>query len=665
MTIEVPNLDDMEFEERVETAVRRLPAYDDGWTDYNPSDPGITILELLAQLSDTYTYQLDTVTDAHRRKYLHLMGERARPPQPASIRLGMSIEDGAGPTRIPGGTKLRVIDRGDTEKVFEVDDDVVLTDASIHRIVTVHPDGESDHTQANQKEGMHFPAFGPEAARSSALYLGFDADPFREADSLSLAVDFHDDDLPDPATHAMDEPRFFPSVSLIWEYCTDYERVRHDDVWERLVVSRDGTFAFYRSGQITLDRPESWDPEAWGTAEEGVFGSEPGILWLRCRVVRDGHEIPPRLDTIALNVVEARHRSTIEEEALVRVDPPEDLATLNAQVYAFEHSPVLDAEIAVDGTRWMDVQDFDASGPTDPHYVLDHAAGTVRFGNGIRGRMPEPAATVVAERYAYGGGRAGNVPASSTWRFLEPEIEIEGGLTLADVTVTADHGGTGGTDGESLEAAFRRTKRDLRVPYRAITREDYRDVALHTPGLRVGRAAVIVDNRPDLDHEGVPVETKVVVVPVVPANQPRPVPSEGFLEAVKRHLDTYRLVTDRVAVQGPDYVDLTVDLDVHTSTPLPESRVRRAVTNAITSYIHPIYGYEGTGWPFGRTLYAEELTELLARIEFIDHIRDIAIHAHGDARVDGDQNVVIGDTTLFAVEMIDTDVHAMIADRDG
>ncbi|MEF8839932.1 MAG: putative baseplate assembly protein, partial [Haloarculaceae archaeon] len=69
MGLEVPDLDDTDYAELVDEATKLLPAYSDEWTNYNPKDPGITIIELLAWLSDSYVYQLDSVTDAHRRKY--------------------------------------------------------------------------------------------------------------------------------------------------------------------------------------------------------------------------------------------------------------------------------------------------------------------------------------------------------------------------------------------------------------------------------------------------------------------------------------------------------------------------------------------------------------------------------------------------------------------
>ena len=44
MTLRSPQLDDRTFESLVEEAKRRIPQYCPQWTDFNESDPGVTLL---------------------------------------------------------------------------------------------------------------------------------------------------------------------------------------------------------------------------------------------------------------------------------------------------------------------------------------------------------------------------------------------------------------------------------------------------------------------------------------------------------------------------------------------------------------------------------------------------------------------------------------------
>jgi len=169
---------------------------------------------------------------------------------------------------------------------------------------------------------------------------------------------------------------------------------------------------------------------------------------------------------------------------------------------------------------------------------------------------------------------------------------------------------------------------------------------------------VLVEAVADTGAPEDPLGVTVVVVPYAPLGQRRPEPSEGFLDAVERHVERHRLLTDRVTVEPPTYVDLTFDVDLQTTGWIPESRVQEAVESAINGHVNPNHGYEGGGWPFGRPLYSGEVADLLEGIDVVDHVREVSVTAQGDARVDGDGNVLIDDSTLFALEAVRTDIQA-------
>lgn len=134
---------------------------------------------------------------------------------------------------------------------------------------------------------------------------------------------------------------------------------------------------------------------------------------------------------------------------------------------------------------------------------------------------------------------------------------------------------------------------------------------------------------------------------------------------MQRHVDKHRLLTDRVRVEPPDYVEISVEAAVQTAGWVPQARVRDAIESSINEYIHAVHGFDGDGWPFGRTLYKTELTEQVASIDFIDHVRELSIHARGNARVDGDENVLIDDSTLLALADVRTDIRAEMTAGNG
>ena len=75
-----PNLDDRTFQDLVDEAKRLIPRYCPEWTDHNLSDPGITLLELFAWMTDLLIYRLNRVPDKNYIKYLELIGVRLGPP---------------------------------------------------------------------------------------------------------------------------------------------------------------------------------------------------------------------------------------------------------------------------------------------------------------------------------------------------------------------------------------------------------------------------------------------------------------------------------------------------------------------------------------------------------------------------------------------------------
>ena len=73
MPLNVPNLDDRTYDDLVEEALAMLPRYAPSWTNHNPSDPGITIIELLAYFAELFIYRLNRVTRETRLRFSQLL----------------------------------------------------------------------------------------------------------------------------------------------------------------------------------------------------------------------------------------------------------------------------------------------------------------------------------------------------------------------------------------------------------------------------------------------------------------------------------------------------------------------------------------------------------------------------------------------------------------
>ena len=83
MALPVPNLDDRRFQDLVDDAKRLVQQRCPEWTDHNVSDPGVTLIELFAWMTDQLLYRLNRVPDRNYVKFLELIGVRLFPPTAA------------------------------------------------------------------------------------------------------------------------------------------------------------------------------------------------------------------------------------------------------------------------------------------------------------------------------------------------------------------------------------------------------------------------------------------------------------------------------------------------------------------------------------------------------------------------------------------------------
>jgi hypothetical protein len=80
MPITLPNLDDRTFADLVKEAHGLIPVHAPEWTNHNESDPGITLIEMFAYLTEMLIYRLNRVTDANVCAFLRLIDGIERIP---------------------------------------------------------------------------------------------------------------------------------------------------------------------------------------------------------------------------------------------------------------------------------------------------------------------------------------------------------------------------------------------------------------------------------------------------------------------------------------------------------------------------------------------------------------------------------------------------------
>jgi hypothetical protein len=97
MTLSTPPLlDGRTFDDWREALVRRIPVHAPAWTDHNPSDPGIALVELFAWLANDLVYRINLVPERVRAQLLDLLGIPPRPATCARTIVSFSLGGGTG-----------------------------------------------------------------------------------------------------------------------------------------------------------------------------------------------------------------------------------------------------------------------------------------------------------------------------------------------------------------------------------------------------------------------------------------------------------------------------------------------------------------------------------------------------------------------------------------
>ena len=79
------NLSDKTYEELLAEAIAQIPLYSREWTNYNVSDPGITMLQNLTAFQLVQQEAINNVPEEVRRKLLKLVGYTARENRAATV----------------------------------------------------------------------------------------------------------------------------------------------------------------------------------------------------------------------------------------------------------------------------------------------------------------------------------------------------------------------------------------------------------------------------------------------------------------------------------------------------------------------------------------------------------------------------------------------------
>jgi len=283
---------------------------------------------------------------------------------------------------------------------------------------------------------------------------------------------------------------------------------------------------------------------------------------------------------------------------------------------------------------WKRVDDFQKSGPDDQHYMFDAETGTIQFGNGLNGRVPQTTELIRARFYRHSKLEQGNLTANHQW-VLD---RVPAGTPVTKRANAAP--AAGGRRKETIDETRIRTREVFRKEHAVLTGTDYETLALNTPGLRVTRAKVIPNFSPKFPCLKLPGEVTLIVEPQPPPraafpSAPPALASEGFLSTIRNAVESRRIVTTNINVIGPRYVEVNVSGRVFLKKRVSEAEALESIKRALAEFLDPVFGgpERGKGWPFGRSIFPSEISQQLTKVAGVDYVTKIAINdlAPGEA----------------------------------
>lgn len=664
------DLDDRRYEDLLQECILRIPRYCPEWTNYNPSDPGITLIELFAWLTDQMLMRFNQVPRRNYITFLEMLGMRLQPPSPAQTKLTFYlVSDLPQSYTIPRGIEVAT-QQGNNQSaiVFSTDEPLIIGQPKIDRLLSAttaetHPQVLRDRLtnfwtlQEGEWSGSQLALFDERPQAGNCFYLVLNPDDALSGNAIALTVKGQE------ATPTGINPNSPPRSWQAW----------NGREWQPVLLSEidDGTQGFsfsdlsrqggnpLQGADVILHLPLNFPITQ--------FSNYRG-RWLRCvcnfstdELNEPGYLQTPRITGLKIRslggTVTASQSELIEDEVL-------GISSGNpGQFFQLQAKPILarreDEYLLVTPPgelpqTWQEVRDFADSQPRDRHFVIDSLSGLIQFGPLVRepdklktateeriqyqtygqqprmlsadnleqqyGAIPPKGSTIRISRYRTGGGKQGNV-LTGTLKVLKSAVPY-----VAKVTnhVPARNG----ADAETLEQLTLKVPQVLRTRDRAVTPEDFEVLTIQGGEGAVARAHCLPSNPKK------PGTVELLVVPQVDTEEierGRGIHPDwlrlnsSLKDRINSYLDNRKLLGVNVECLEPNYVGVKVQTEVALEAQYQNATARAEILFqlrvALFRFLNPVTGgVEGRGWQLGQSLYPSDVVALCQTIPGIRYL---------------------------------------------
>jgi len=652
MPLTIPELDGRSYGELVEEALARIPVHNPEWTNFNDSDPGVTLVHLFAFMTDTLLYRANRIPERNRLKFLRLLGiplqaaSAARgaivitndrgPLETVALSDGLPVQAGAvkfvtrnaldilpvqsrlfvrrslSPTEVAAARTRYDVLYGiykDTTTELEFYETTPIEPPSATTGVPIISLDQSTVDNSLWIALLARPREGVADARAAiagrTLTLGLMPAVEETARTMRPGGDVAPE-APPPLVYEISTGASTAAGAPIYAPLENRADANALDDLTLVQLTLPGTMGVWDDLEPLQDGVGDFPP---ALDDEKMRGRV--IAWIRVGLKKSAmptqSALKVRFSWVGINAARVDQRVMVKGEQIADGNGEPD------QVYVLANRPVItpvigtpaakrrgDEEdtvrLTVNGEPWTRIDDLLAAPPEVPVREVSSKPGTPLRAGG------DPHVFVVDRESGdvrFGDGLRGARPRGPIVASYAYGGGRSGNVTIgaiatapqlpAGFAVSNPLPTWGGDEGETAAQGERAIARYIRHRDRAVTPDDFSDIVRRTPGIELGRVDVLPLYHPRLGSPSPGVVT-LLVVPDDPRRPEAPEPDHLFLEAICRYLEPRRLITTEVHVSGPVYVPVWVSIGIDVVPGYDVAPVREAVKEAVRTFLSPTIG---------------------------------------------------------------------------
>lgn len=654
------------YAELMEENIGKIPIYSSEWTNYNPSDPGITILESIAGAQIIQQNQMDEPSEAVRAKLLKMLGYVPNKGKSAKVYLE------------PCNQRERIHILADQRFIvgdmcFETNREIELVDSNIIGIYSLYQGVYTDFSYVLERNmSMLANLFGTNPQVGTQLYFVMDK-PLLPKETGTIHVEVMSDYGRTPFPPEQREV----FAQLEWEcYCEEgFVKMEVDD----------GTVEFLMSGEVVFCQPKKTP----AILEEGPI---KGYVY-RATLTKSEYDVAPAISHISGFLF-----PVVQKETLAMTYGFAKGTEVDVHCNLLDESYVTVFAKEQKGSSYRKYEEWieenDSQVPSGRYYKKiqnEKKQMQILFEKEMFGYAPahvkNPVKVVLyneeimqkyylGEIYGYDNqeiklpvghvvtetfcviARRSDGEGGYLYDFLKPNrmdekkmsyylYESEGKIVIQDpgdyvgatlfigsvAVIRGEEGnvrkgnqfickelemnfinpakGEGGRFQESLEDVRKRLVADLNRPQTAVVLDDYEALVKSTPGLCIAKANAWRDE----DRN----EIQVVVMPKFEQDFPKM--SAVYINLIEQFLEERRLLSTAIRVLQPQYVAVNVQGKIYVKPHF--NHCEEEVKQAVRKELDYIRGKQ----KFGEQLRFDKVFHALDALECVSYVYELNIEA--------------------------------------